>query len=152
MEKKKLKRIISVAIALIGLVGSTIGIWSYFETVMIDEIGGEWIITDSIETGPYSGTTIEFKIFLTQEDGGVFKGTGEKWSENGKVIPSSRRTSLSIIGGSINGESITATFIEHGSNRETRGQFFWELEGNDFLAGTYSTTSSKGTSTGKKIR
>ncbi len=152
MVTKKLKRIISVAIAVIGLVGSIIAIWSCFETAMIAEIGGEWAITDRIETGPYSGTTIEFKIFLTQEEGGVFKGTGEKWSENGKVIPSSQRTSLSIIGGSIDGENIKATFIEHGSKRETRGQFFWELEGNDLLAGTYYTTSSKGSSTGKKIR
>ena len=151
MNTKKLKKISSVVIASIGLAGSAIGIWSYLESRMIVEIGGEWTITDHVETGPFSGTTLEFRVFLTQE-GNTFKGTGEKWSEDGKAVPPSRRTPLTIIGGMIKGKDITATFLEHGSNRETRGQFFWKLAGSDHLVGTYSTTSSKGSSAGTRIR
>ena len=140
-----LKKVWLIIASVIGVVAGIIAVTQYFETHTNIKLNGEWMITNTIESGSFSGVELEFKFFLMQE-GKKFTGTGEKWKENGKLLPSARRTSINIINGIIDSNNIQATFVESGHSRETRGEFRWIMTDDGKLLGTYSSSSSNGKS------
>lgn len=51
----------------------------------------------------------------------------KKYLINGRELPSGQRTALRITG-SIDGDTIHATFVESGTRRDSTGTFRWKIE------------------------
>lgn len=140
---KKLFIIISSVTALIASVVTVVQFYNQF--TMID-ISGEWTIKDTIQTGFYKNSTLEFKVFINQ-NGTTFTGEGEKYTYNDLEVSTKQKTRLQLTNGIIDGDHVQVTFIEHGLKRQTRGQFVWKYQNDRKLHGTFSSTASKGVST-----
>ena len=94
------------------------------------DVGGRWTVTNVVETtsyAPYRELQLVFRIELEQEGAWVF-GRGEKWSENGHVLPPARRTPISLAG-TLDGDRLTLRFVEAGKRRKTGGDFHWTITG-----------------------
>ena len=63
-----------------------------------------------------------------QQDGAIVTGNGEKWSENGREIPSSRRTPISVAG-TLHEDRLELSFTEVGTRRSSAGRFVWQSVG-----------------------
>jgi len=145
-----LKKAWLIMASIVGVVAGVIAVIQYFESYTSVELNGEWMIKNTVESGPFSGIELEFKFFLMQ-DGKKFNGTGEKWKENGTLLPPARRTPINIVNGIIDSNNIRATFVESGHSRKTRGEFRWIMTDDGKLVGTYSSSaSSNGQSIGIK--
>lgn len=110
-------------------------------------LSGWWELTNQIQSTSYSayqGLRLGYRIFLKQE-GGRITGQGQKWLENGRKVPASRQTPISL-SGSIDGSSVEVAFTEHGSQRTSDGRFRWQLSSDQArLQGSFSS-SAAGTS------
>ena len=139
------KTIIGIG-SIIGVLASGIAIVDYYNDKSLIDLNGQWIITDTIETGKYKNTTIGFQVFITQ-DGKNFTGEGEKITLNGKNVIQKEKSRLELVAGTIQSNIIRATFIEHGRKRETRGEFIWKKIEKKKLSGEFiSTANSRGKS------
>jgi len=119
------------------------------------DLSGWWELTNQIESTSYNayhGLRLGYRIFLKQE-GGRITGRGQKWSENGKGIPSSRQTPISLAG-TIDGASVQLRFTEHGAQRRSGGSFHWQLSADQTsLQGSFSSSaaSTSGSSVARRI-
>jgi hypothetical protein len=115
---------------------------------------GQWKVVNIIEKTSYrafSNMEIGFRLMINQT-GKDFTAIGEKVSENGRVLPSTGRTPIHVIG-SIDGDMIHATFLEQGAVRRTKGRFDWRIaNAGAGLAGTFISTAARtsGTSAATK--
>lgn len=111
-------------------------------------INGSWIIETKTTDTSYSAFKNLDLTYTVQfvQDGNSFKGSGEKTTENGREVEGKAHTPIRIMG-TINGDSIDASFTEEGTVRESHGEFHWKLS-KDSCVGTFLTTAanSKGTS------
>ncbi|MGH7961034.1 MAG: transglycosylase domain-containing protein [Candidatus Binatia bacterium] len=119
------------------------------------DLNGWWELTNQIESTSYSayqGLRLGYRLFLRQE-GKRITGQGQKWAENGRGVPSSRQTPITLTG-SINGSSVQVTFTEHGAQRRSGGSFHWQLSPDQTsLQGSFSSSaaSTSGSSVARRI-
>jgi uncharacterized protein DUF4388 len=108
-------------------------------------LAGEWKVVNTVDKTSYKGfgnLQIGFRLVISQT-GSAFTAQGEKVSENGRPLPANERTPIHV-NGSIKGDRVVATFIEHGARRKTSGRFEWKIQGADAgLAGTFVTSAAK---------
>jgi hypothetical protein len=80
-------------------------------------------------------------------------GEGEKWAENGRRLPASRRTSISF-SGRIEGHQVRLDFTEYGTERTSEGRITLSVprEGNE-LEGRFMSDAagSSGYSTARRV-
>ena len=150
-----IRRAFALIATLIAVVAALLAIWEYRQLHPSYDLTGEWILTDTVtysEHAPYVGIQVEFRIFIVQE-GRRLNGVGEKWTDDWGNVPVSGRVPIEIEG-VIRGRKISATFIEKGLERETRGTFDWLLVDNDTLSGEFRSTAGYciGTSNMKRIK
>jgi hypothetical protein len=108
-------------------------------------LSGEWSVVNAIERTSYpayANLRIGYHLVISQT-GTEFKADGEKISENGRPMADSERTPIHMTG-SVNNNSVSATFVEEGQRRSTSGRFEWTvtIDGNQ-LRGTFSSTAAK---------
>lgn len=117
-------------------------------------LSGEWDMVNTVEKTsypPYANLQMGYRLMINQV-GTEFTAEGEKLSENGNSLPTKDRTPIHVTG-SINGETVGATFVEEGKRRKTSGRFAWKIEAQgNRLVGTFASTaaSSSGTSVATK--
>jgi hypothetical protein len=153
--KKLWHAIVGGTVTALGIIGGIIGIYSFVHGCSFYDVSGQWAINNTMESTSYrefKGLKLGYRIFVTQS-GTDITGTGEKWSENDRALPSTAHTHIKLTG-SINGKKITATFQEDGTERKTEGTLNWTYQpatGN--LIGTFTSTSadSSGPSTGQRV-
>ncbi len=119
------------------------------------DLAGEWRVENEILSTafrPYEGLRIGYTIALTQR-GADIAGSGEKSSENGRLLSGKARTALEV-SGTVRGDRVTATFTEKGERRRTIGTFVWTLSESDRrMTGTFTSTAadSRGRSTAVRV-
>jgi transcriptional regulator with XRE-family HTH domain len=112
-------------------------------------LSGEWMLTNEVQTSSFKafeGLELEYRLTLSQ-DGVIVTGRGHKWSENGREIPSARRTPISVAG-TLYQNRLELSFTERGTRRTSAGRFVWQVSDDGALRGTFSSdaASSRGTS------
>ena len=128
----------------LGIIGGIIAIYSFLQTYSRYDLTGQWNLNNTIQTtsdSKYKGLKLGYRIFLTQSETNL-TGTGEKWYENGKTIPPSAHTHISLTG-SISGSKVTATMEEEGTERKTEGTLEWTYNPKTkTLTGTFTSTAA----------
>lgn len=108
------------------------------------DLSGWWEMTNTIQSTnypDYKGLRLGYRVQLEQ-DGGRIVGRGQKWSENGRTLPASARTPLSVTG-TVDGRNINLEFTERGAKRTTNGSFSWTLSADrTALRGTFRSTAA----------
>jgi len=111
----------------------------------IRNITGEWNLVNTIEQTSYpayNNLIVRYHLVITQ-NGKQFTGEGEKVAENDAPMDSSQRTPIHV-NGTVNGDTVTATFVEEGLRRTTDGDFNWTLSADsNRLNGRFSSTAAK---------
>jgi len=118
------------------------------------DLTGKWNVVNTVQKtsyGSFNNMQIAFNLSI-QQSGKGFTGQGEKVSENGRSLPPSSRTPIQVQG-SINGDTIEATFYEQGATRKTNGRFVWRVDKAGGLTGTFNSTAARtsGKSTARKV-
>lgn len=110
-----------------------------------ENLTGQWMVVNTVEKTNYrafGNLEIGFRLTINQT-GREFTAKGEKISESGRSLPASDRTLIHLTG-SIDGDKVEATFVEHGSVRRTKGRFVWRVENaGSGLAGTFVSTAAR---------
>jgi penicillin-binding protein 1A len=103
------------------------------------DLSGWWELTNTIRSTnyeAYKGLRLGYRIQLEQ-DGNRITGRGQKWTEDGRTIPSSGRTPITVTG-RVEGGKVTLQFTERGARRSTNGGFTWTLSADrTALRGTF---------------
>ncbi|HXQ69111.1 MAG TPA: hypothetical protein VN844_01375 [Pyrinomonadaceae bacterium] len=110
----------------------------------VQDLTGEWRVINTVEKTAYTSfDNLQVGFHLTiNQNGKEFIAKGEKFSENGQTLPVARRTPIQVKG-SIDGDKVTATFIEDGRTRRTNGRFVWKLRhSGDGLSGTFVSSAA----------
>lgn len=112
-------------------------------------LSGEWSLTNEVQATDFKafeGLQLEYRLTLSQ-DGVIVTGRGEKWSENGREIPSTRRTPISVAG-TLYQNRLELSFTEAGTRRTSAGRFIWQVSDEGEMRGTFSSdaASSRGSS------
>lgn len=109
-----------------------------------DDLSGWWELTNRIEETNYEnfrGLRLGYRLQLEQ-DGNRITGRGQKWSEDGRTLPASGRTPLTVRG-TVEGDTISLEFTEHGARRSTNGSFQWRIARNgSTLRGSFESTAA----------
>ena len=119
-----------------------------------DDVTGWWHIVDEVKSTnyePFRGMRLEYRVLLRQE-GAWLLGEGRKVREHGQPLPPSRQTEIAIAG-TVDAGRVTATLIEKGGRRESRGRFAWTLtDDGRRLRGTFESDAagSSGSSTARR--
>jgi 1A family penicillin-binding protein len=88
------------------------------------DLSGWWEFNNQVEQAsyqPFVGLRLGYRIQLEQE-GGRITGRGQKWSENGRTLPASARTPITLTG-TVEGGQVTLHFTEQGTQRASGGRF-----------------------------
>jgi hypothetical protein len=108
-------------------------------------LSGEWNMVNTIERTSYpayANLRIGYHLVITQT-GAELTGAGEKITENGRSMADFERTPIHLTG-SVDQNSVSATFVEEGQRRSTNGRLAWTLaSGGNQLRGTFSSTAAK---------
>jgi penicillin-binding protein 1A len=109
------------------------------------DLSGWWEMTNTIQStnyAQYKGLRLGYRLQLEQ-DGDRISGRGQKWSENGRNLPSSARTPITVTG-TVDGDTVTLRFTERGAKRTTGGSFSWELSADrTALKGSFESSAAK---------
>jgi hypothetical protein len=101
-------------------------------------------MTNTIQSTNYAdfkGLRLGYRVQLEQ-DGDRIVGRGQKWSENGRTLPASARTPLTVTG-KVEGSKVTLEFKERGAKRTTTGGFSWTLSADrTSLRGSFWSTAA----------
>lgn len=126
------------------------------ESVATHNLAGTWNVVNTVEKTSYQSFVnlrVGYRLIVIQK-GANFTAEGEKVLENGRTLPTGGRTAIHLTG-AVEGETISASFVEEGARRKTNGKFLWRLEpeGNQ-MKGTFVSTAanSSGTSVATKER
>lgn len=108
------------------------------------DLSGWWEMTNTIQSTNYAdfkGLRLGYRVQLEQ-DGGRIVGRGQKWSENGRTLPASARTPLTVTG-TVDGDKVVLEFKERGAKRTSGGSFFWTLSPDrTALRGSFQSTAA----------
>jgi hypothetical protein len=115
------------------------------EPPVTKNLSGVWELTNAVDTTSYRGylgLRLGYRVRI-QQQGSRLVGTGEKLSENGRVLPPDKRTPISFEG-KIDGQLITLEFTERWSGGATGGMMSWQL-GHDYshARGRFSSNAAK---------
>lgn len=117
-------------------------------------LSGKWTVINSVDTTAYrsfKNMKIGFDISIDQK-GSTFTGKGTKISENGRSLPANSRTPIHVEG-SIDGDTIEATFTEDGTARKSNGKFVWRLDKSGRgLTGNFATSAARSSGKSAAIR
>lgn len=106
---------------------------------------GNWKVTNVVQKTSFRSfkhLEVGFQLAVNHS-GRQFIAEGQKVSENGRILPISRRTPIHVEG-SIDGDTIEATFFEEGLVRKTSGRFVWKIHnGGAGLSGMFVSTAAK---------
>jgi hypothetical protein len=153
-ESKKINvgALIGGLVTLVTLVGGVLAIMGYLAQDP-PNINGTWVIenvTENTSNSRYKNMRLTYRVVLVQNVNS-FTGTGEKTGEQveGKSLREligKERTPIEITG-NVSGNSILssslihASFVDHGTERESDGAFDWTLK-NGAWRGTFSATAA----------
>lgn len=114
------------------------------EVFAVEDLSGWWEMTNTIQStnyASYKGLRLGYRVQLEQ-DGDRIVGRGQKWSENGRTVPSGGRTPITVTG-TVDGRKVTLKFTEHGAKRTTNGGFSWTLSADrTALRGSFWSTAA----------
>ncbi len=113
--------------------------------VSAPNLSGEWSMVNTIERTSYPAYTnlrLGYHLVISQT-GTEFTADGEKVSESGRPMADYERTPIHVTG-SVDQNSVSATFVEEGLRRKTNGRFEWTLttDGTQ-MRGTFSSTAAR---------
>ncbi|HEX2225371.1 MAG TPA: hypothetical protein VHN15_14315, partial [Thermoanaerobaculia bacterium] len=120
------------------------------------DLTGWWELTNRIDSTNYAafkGLRLTYRIQLEQ-DGDRIEGRGQKWAENGRTLPASARTPITVSGTVNENGEVELRFTERGARRSTNGGFSWELSPNrTALRGSFRSTAANtsGSSTARRM-
>jgi hypothetical protein len=119
------------------------------------ELSGAWMLTNEVQSTSYKafeGLQLGYRLTLAQ-DGAIVTGRGEKWTENGREVPSSRRTPISVAG-TLHQGRLDLSFTERGTRRSSAGRFVWQVADDGALRGTFvsDAASSRGSSYARRTQ
>jgi hypothetical protein len=147
-ESKKINvgALIGGLVTLVTLVGGVLAIKQYIDQNP-SNVNGTWAmenVTENTSNSRYRNMKLTYRVVLVQ-NGNSFTGTGEKTGEQveGKPVREligKERTPIEITG-SVNGNSVHASFVDHGTERESDGAFDWTLK-NGGWRGTFSASAA----------
>jgi transcriptional regulator with XRE-family HTH domain len=117
-------------------------------------LSGTWALTNEVQSTTYrafQGLQLGYRLSLAQ-DGAIVTGRGEKWSENGREIPASRRTPIAVAG-TLHLGRLELSFTERGTRRSSAGRFVWQISDDGALRGTFvsDAASSRGSSLARRL-
>jgi cytoskeleton protein RodZ len=117
-------------------------------------LSGVWDLTNEVQSTSYRafhGLQLGYRLNLAQ-DGAIVTGRGEKWSENGREIPASRRTPIAVAG-TLHQGRLELSFTERGTRRSSAGRFVWQISDDGALRGTFvsDAASSRGSSLARRL-
>jgi hypothetical protein len=102
-----------------------------------ENLSGWWTLTNRVESssdGAFENLNRGYHLRLEQR-GNRVTGTGQKWMEDGKPLPTARRTPITL-DGTRNGQQLELNFTEKGTRRISDGTFVLRIAP-DFLHGTF---------------
>ncbi|HKI05424.1 MAG TPA: PBP1A family penicillin-binding protein [Thermoanaerobaculia bacterium] len=109
-----------------------------------EDLSGWWEMTNTIQStnyADYKGLRLGYRVQLEQ-DGDRLVGRGQKWSENGRTLPSGARSPITVTG-TVDGRKVTLQFTERGAKRSTNGGFSWQLSADrTALRGSFWSTAA----------
>ena len=114
----------------------------------VHDLNGEWRLINTVEKTNYKAfhhLQLGFRLKINQT-GTEFTAQGEKFSENGQTLPANSRTPIQLTG-SIDGDTVVATFVEDGQRRRSNGRFVWKLQSDDRLTGTFISNAGNNSGT-----
>ena len=108
------------------------------------DLSGWWEITNQIEETsypPYEGLRLTYLVHLRQE-GDHLVGRGNKSRENGRPIPLSAQTPITL-SGTVEGRTARLLFTERGLRRTTQGSFRLRVAPHgETLAGSFASSAA----------
>jgi hypothetical protein len=110
------------------------------------DLSGFWSMdtrVDSSSISDFIGLQMGFRLEL-QQAGNRITGQGIKTLENGKAIPDSAQTPI-VVSGTLNGNRMTLTFTERGTQRETAGKMILVVNEDGVLRGRFSSSAAQST-------
>ena len=123
------------------------------ETTAALDLSGEWVVTNRVESTTYrafENLSIRYQLRLTQ-DGRHIEGAGQKWVENGRLLPAARRTPIALEG-TLSGGRLDLRFIESGARRASGGAFVMHVVDDRTMRGSFTSdaASSRGSSIARR--
>jgi penicillin-binding protein 1A len=108
------------------------------------DLSGWWEITNQIQATsypPYEGLRLTYRVHFQQE-GDHLVGRGNKSRENGRPIPLSAQTPITL-SGTVEGRTARLLFTERGLRRTTQGSFRLKVAPRgETLAGTFASSAA----------
>lgn len=107
------------------------------------DLSGSWVVTNRVESTNYRAfrnLSIGYQLRFTQ-DGHRIVGEGQKWAENGKLLPGSRRTPIALEG-TLTGGRLDLRFTESGARRTSGGVFVMHIVDERTLRGSFASDAA----------
>jgi transcriptional regulator with XRE-family HTH domain len=103
-----------------------------------DDLSGLWTLTNRVQSssdGAFETLNRGYRLRLEQR-GNRVTGTGQKWMEDGRPLPTARRTPITLEG-TRNGQQLELNFTEKDTWRIRDGTFLLEVAPGGILQGTF---------------
>jgi hypothetical protein len=154
-KKKLWGALVGGLVTVVTLLVGVIAIIRYYDQNPSD-INGTWTVetlTETTSLSRYKGLTLKYDVQFVQ-NGNLFKGTGEKTEEQeagqlAHTLEEKARTPIEI-SGTVTRSAIHGEFIEHGTERESHGEFHWKLKDGSGEGTFFSTAANSTGSTSLK--
>ena len=117
------------------------------------ELSGSWMLINQIEQSnvtAFHDLTLGFRLELNQ-DGNRVRGHGFKWTENGRPVPGTGQTPISV-DGTVEGNRLALTFTERGARRTSRGSFKMQVAEDGSLRGSFSSDVARSSGRARAVR
>jgi hypothetical protein len=140
-------KIAGAAMSVLGVGASVYATKDFIFQDLSADVTGAWALDLTIQDSslvPMRGVTLRYVINI-QQDGLKLVGEGEKACENGQPIAAAGRTRLELIGGKVEGSTVTMAFRDHGRVRQTSGTFNLTSQTSDTMDGTFMWTAANAT-------
>jgi hypothetical protein len=117
-------------------------------------VSGSWSLTnrlDPADSGARKDLNLGFHLQL-QQRGNRVSGTAQKWMENGRSLPASRRTPITVEG-TLTGRRLELSFTERATQRAGAGTFVMTVADDGTLRGRFVSDAAKarGTSLARRM-
>jgi hypothetical protein len=135
------------ALSIVGAGASVYATKDYIFQDLSADVSGTWAIDLTIQDSALStlkGVTVRYFVTV-QQDRLKLTGEGEKVCENGQSIDAQARTRLELIGGKVEGSSVTMAFRDHGKRRMTTGSLRLTANSADTMDGSFTWTAADST-------
>lgn len=120
------------------------------------DLSGEWTMLNTVWETQYAAfkdLQLGFRLWIRQQ-GQTFVATGEKYLENGRLLPPAARRPITLQGTLTAGGGVEATFVEAGRRRQTTGRVRLTRRDSQHLQGTFHSTAagSSGASQWRRVK